>query len=67
MTSVVIWHYRENKINLSFKGGGACHWDGGLPPEGNVHYVTLINVYDCFSSEDKLLDLICITFTITII
>ncbi len=28
MTSVVIWRYRENKMNLSFKGGG-----GGHPPK----------------------------------
>ncbi len=35
MTSVVIWRYRENKINLSFKGGGGCRWEGGPPSQDN--------------------------------
>ncbi len=33
MTSVVIWHYRENKINLSFKGAGGAVGRAGSPPK----------------------------------
>ncbi len=32
MTSVVIWRYRENKMNLTFKGGGGGAFGGAYRP-----------------------------------
>ncbi len=45
MTFIVIWRYRENKINkmnLSFKGGGGCRWE---IMAGETHIYIYIYIY----------------------